>query len=469
MQQKRFYITTPIYYVNDVPHIGHAYTTLNADVLARYWKQNLGEDNVFFLAGTDEHGQKVAKAAEKKGQTPKEYADAVAPRFAEAWEILNIKPNFFIRTTDPRHEEIASQFLQKVYDNGYIYEGIYEGLYCVGCEKFLTESELVNGRCPLHPKEEPVHQKEKNYFLKLKELSKIILEKIKKEEYQILPNVRKNETITRLEAGVEDISVSRAGVSWGIPIPWDTSQTMYVWVEALMNYYSATQFLEKKSRFWPADLHLVGKDILWFHSVIWQALLIAADLPLPKNIFAHGFFTIDGQKISKSLGNVIAPQEFVDSYGVDGARYLLLSAVSFGRDSDVKKEDFDQKYNADLANGLGNLISRVAKLCERVDKPFSLEAPKKDRHIDSAMLKFRPDKALNKIWEHVKNTDQYLSETKPWEKEGEELYEILSTAVADIRIIGHYLQAFLPETAEKINKQFRSATIKSREPLFPRI
>lgn len=469
MTQKQFYITTPIYYVNDVPHIGHAYTTLNADVLARYWKQKLGDENVFFLAGTDEHGQKVAEAAEKKGLTPKEYADQVSPRFQEAWESLNIKPSFFIRTTDPRHEKVASDLLQKIYDNGYVCEGEYEGLYCVGCEKFLTESELVDGKCPLHPNKEPVHQKEKNYFLKLKDLSKTILEKIKNNEYQILPESRKNETVARLEAGVEDISISRAGVSWGIPVPWDSSQTIYVWVEALMNYYSATRFLDDKSKFWPADIHLVGKDILWFHSVIWQALLIAADLPIPKNIFAHGFFTIDGQKISKSLGNVIAPREFVDKYGVDGARYLLLSAVAFGHDGDIKKEDLDKKYNADLANGLGNLVARVAALCQKVDKPFATEKTKTDRHIDRATERFRPDEALTKIWQHVAHTDAFLSETKPWEKSGDALSEILETAVADIRLIAHHLEPFLPETAQKVKKQFSGGKIRSEEPLFPRL
>jgi len=465
----KFYITTPIYYVNDVPHIGHAYTTLNADVFARYWKEKLGDENVFFLAGTDEHGQKVAEAAKKNGLEPKTYVDQVAPLFKEAWSALNIKPSFFIRTTDPRHEKVVAELLKKIYENGYIYEGEYEGLYCVGCEKFLTESELKNGFCPLHPNTRPVFQKEKNYFLKLNELSKIIIKKIKNGEYNIIPESRKAETVARLESEIEDISISRAGVSWGIPVPWDKKQTVYVWIEALINYYSATEFLEKKSRFWPADIHLIGKDILWFHSVIWQAILIAADLPLPKNILVHGFFTIDGQKISKSLGNAIAPREFIDKYGTDGARYLLLSAVGFGHDGDIKKEEFDKKYNTDLANGLGNLVARVAKLCEESGFSYPYKKQSKDRHIENAIEKMQPDLALKMIWRHIKNTDQFLSETKPWTKNGQELYEILETSVAEIRLIGYHLKPFMPKTAEEIQKQFNSETIKSNPPLFPRI
>lgn len=465
----KFYLTTPIYYVNDVPHIGHAYTTLNADVIARYYKQHYGDENVFFLTGTDEHGQKVAQAALENNQSPKEYADSLAPRFEESWKLLNIDYSFFIRTTDPRHEQIAADLLQKIYDKGYIYEGTYEGLYCEGCEKFLTESELVNGKCPLHPNREPIRQKEKNYFFKLKDVSRAVLEKIKNNEYEIYPKSRKNEIVSRLESGVDDVSISREGVSWGIPIPWDKKQTIYVWVEALMNYYSATQFLEGKSQFWPADLHIVGKDILWFHTVIWQALLIAAGVELPKKIFAHGFFTIDGQKMSKSLGNVISPRELVDRYGVDGARYLLLTTVAFGTDGDIEYSKFNDKFNADLANGLGNLVARVSALCQKTDIPFKVEKVKIDHHIEHAMERLRPDQAIEYVWQRVKHTDAYLSAAKPWEKTGQELFDILSTAVEEIRFIAKYLSPFLPETAGKIQQQFGSVKIKSREPLFPRI
>lgn len=467
--QNKFYITTPIYYVNDVPHIGHAYTTLSADILARHFREKLGKENVFYLTGTDEHGQKVAEVAEGKGLSPKEFADQVSPKFAEAWNVLNISPDFFIRTTDPRHEKVASQLLQKIYDNGYIYEGTYEGLYCVGCEKFLTESELVDGKCPLHPNKLPIHQKEKNYFLKLSELSKKVLEKIQNKEYEIFPETRKSEVLARLNAGVEDISISREGVTWGIPVPWDNSQTIYVWVEALMNYYSATQFVEGKEKFWPADVHMIGKDILWFHTVIWQALLIAAELPLPKAILANGFFTIEGQKISKSLGNVISPAEFVEKYGVDGARYLLSTAVAFGNDGDINLAELDKKYNADLANGLGNLVSRIAKLCETSGLEFPLVETKTDQHIQDALDRYEIDDAIRKLWEHVKHTDQMLSETKPWTKTGEELKEILRLSVEEIRLIYTHLKPFLPETAKKIEDQFGKTEIASANPLFARI
>ncbi|OGM28330.1 methionine--tRNA ligase [Candidatus Woesebacteria bacterium RIFCSPLOWO2_01_FULL_39_61] len=469
----KFYVTTPIYYVNDVPHVGHAYTTLAADVIARYYRLQLGKNNVFFLTGTDEHGQKVAQAAEENKQTPKEYADSVAPRFKEAWKSLKIYYDYFIRTTEKRHEAVASQLLQKIRDNGYIVEGVYKGWYCVGCEKFLTKTELVNGRCPLHINKEPVYQEERNYFLKLKELSKVILEKIKSGEYEIHPISKKNEILSRLELGVEDISISREGVSWGIPVPWDKNQTIYVWVEALMNYYSATQFLDGKKRFWPADLHIVGKDILWFHSVIWQALLIAADLPLPKHIFAHGFFTIDGQKMSKSLGNVISPKELIVRYGVDGTRYLLLSAVKFGSDGDIEYSKFDEKYNADLANGLGNLIARTAKMAESVNLPgrelkdISLNIGVAIQLVKSDVKEFT--RALDLIWKKISKADKFINENKVWALERNLKISALEKLTDDILQIAADLKPFLPETAEKIERQFKGPEIKSENPLFPRL
>lgn len=466
---RKFYVTTTIYYVNDVPHVGHAYTTLAADIVARYWQQKIGKECVFFLTGTDEHGQKIQQAAQEQGLDPKSFADSVAPRFQEAWQLLNIKYDYFIRTTDPRHEKVAQALLQKIYDRGYIYKGIYEGLYCVGCEKFLTESDIVNGKCPLHQNKTPIYQKEENYFLKLKELSKIVLQKIKDKEYQILPDNRRNEIVSRLRKGVEDISVSRAGVSWGIPIPWDTKQTIYVWVEALMNYYSATQFLPGKEKFWPADIHLIGKDILWFHSVIWQALLIAGNVELPKAIFAHGFFTIDGQKISKSLGNVISPKELIDKYGTDGVRYLIISSYPFGSDGDISFSRFTEKYNADLANGLGNLVARVAKLCENknlskiYDKKLS-EEYKKD------LENYNFDKVLSIIWDEIRLLDEFIDKNEPWKiKDQKKLVNILQVAVKRILEISHELQPFLPETAEKIQQQFSEPEIKAQPPLFPRI
>jgi len=467
---KKYFVTTPIYYVNDAPHIGSAYTTLAGDIFARYYRQKLGKENVFFLTGTDEHGQKVQSVAKEKGLTPIELADRVAEEFKDAWKLLNIDYDFFIRTTDSRHEKVVSDLLQKVYDAGYIYPGTYEGPYCVGCERFYKESELENGRCPLHPNKEISHQKEKNYFLKLNELvADKVLPKLKAGEYDILPDARKNEVLSRIEQGVEDVSVSREGVTWGIPVPWDKSQTIYVWVDALINYYSATQFLENKNYFWPADLHLMAKDILWFHAVIWEALLAAAGIDFPKKVFAHGFFTIDGQKMSKSLGNVITPKQLVDKYGVDGARYLMISAVTFGTDGDISLKDFDVKYNADLANGLGNLVARIAKLCERSGLEFKDSTETQNDKLSGTLEKFRLDEALKIIWESISQTDQFINEEEPWKLEGDKLREVLTHLVDHTRDIAFNLIPFIPETAQKIEEQFRGPKIKSSDPLFPRL
>lgn len=467
----KFYLTTPIYYVNDVPHLGHLYTTLAGDVIARYQRLKIGSENVFFLTGTDEHGLKVSQSAAEKGISPKEYVDSIAPRFEEAWKLANVDYDYFIRTTDPKHEKVVSEVIQKIYDNGFVYEGTYEGLYCVGCESFKTETELINGKCPLHPNKEPIHQKEKNYFLKLKELSKNVLKKIEKNEYLILPEERRTEIISRLKQGVEDISISRSSVDWGIPIPWDKDQTVFVWVDALINYYSATRFIEGKENFWPANLHIVGKDILWFHAVVWEALLIAAEIELPRTIYAHGFFTIEGQKMSKSLGNVISPKQLVERYGVDGTRYLVLSAYAFGADGDVSISKFDEKYNADLANGIGNLVSRVAKLCENSGFEFDKE---KDLSYSEKSLtdfdNFRFDMVLNDIWsDKISKLDQFINEHKVWEQKGDDLKKSLSFLVQGIQTIAFNLKPFMPSTADAIEKHFSGGKIKSGKPLFPRI
>jgi len=285
-----------------------------------------------------------------------------------------------------------------------------------------------------------------------------------------LPEGRYIEILSRIEQGIEDVSVSREGVTWGIPLPWDQTQTVYVWLDALVNYFSATQFLENKKDFWPADLHLMAKDILWFHAVIWEAMLVAAGIDLPKTIFAHGFFTVDGQKISKSLGNVIAPKQLVDKYGVDGTRYLVLSAYPFGEDGDISFDRLDTKYNADLANGLGNLVSRVAKLCENSD--LTIEGELESRwsdEVQAAIEKLKLDVGLTEIWHRIEAQDKFLDEQKPWEQEGEELATTLRKLIKEIRQIGFDLQPFLPETAEKILNQFKGPKIKSEAALFPRL
>jgi methionyl-tRNA synthetase len=464
----KFYVTTPIYYVNDAPHIGHAYTTLAADIIARHYRLKYGSEHTFFLTGTDEHGFKVAQAAQERGKTPQQFADETSHLFSENWKNLNISNDFFIRTTNKKHEKVAQDILQKIYDKGFIYEDIYKGLYCVGCERFLTENDLADGKCPLHPNKDPIYQEEKNYFFKLKKFIPEVLKRIETDSYKILPLSRKNEVVSKLKQGVEDVSVSRAGVSWGISVPWDNSQTIYVWVEALINYYSATQFLEGKEKFWPADLHLMAKDILWFHAVIWPALLLAADLPLPKTLFAHGFFTINGQKMSKSLGNVISSQELIDQFGVDGTRYLLMSEYPFGNDGDLSLEKFKQRYNSDLANGLGNLTSRVAKLCENVGD-FPIEKNLKVRSdISNLIEEYKFDEALKMIQLSIAAADKIVNEKKPWTLEGDKLKDVLLDLVARIRQISKDLESFMPETSDKIWQQFGAEKISLSAPLFPR-
>jgi len=298
MSRKRFYITTPIYYVNDQPHIGHMATTIFADILARYHR--LIGDRVFFLTGTDEHGAKIAQSAERAGLTPRQFCDRIVPRFKQTWKKLNISYDFFIRTTNPKHEKIVKELIEKIYKNGDIYKDTYQGLYCIGCEKFLTESDLEDGHCPLHPPEQTVEQKEENYFFRLSKYVPQLIRLIENSKTNyIFPEGKRREILAKLKAGVHDISFSRASVPWGISIPWDKEQTIYVWVDALINYYSATRFLAGKKNFWPANLHLIGKAILWFHTVIWQAMLLSAGLPLPKKVFVHSFYIMDERKISK--------------------------------------------------------------------------------------------------------------------------------------------------------------------------
>lgn len=468
---KKFFVTTPIYYVNDIPHIGHACTTIIADIIARYHKLE-GED-VFFITGTDEHGAKVAEAAKEEGLSPQEFTDKVSKTFSETWPRLNINFDYFIRTTNPEHKIIVSEFLQKIFDNGDIYKAKYEGLYCIGCEKFISEGELINGCCPLHPNRKVTKQSEENWFFKLSKYVPTLIEAIENEKhplhYKISPAGKRSEVLSRLKSGVTDLSISRAEVSWGIPVPWDPSQTIYVWVDALINYYSAIK-INHKENFWPADLHLIGKEILWFHGVIWEALLIAAGLPLPKEVFAHNFYNIDGQKMSKSLGNVISPQELLEKFGTDGARYLVASSFPSFDDTDVGLKRFEEKYNADLANGLGNLVARISALCKKSGFNFkSREEFAFDPSFKKQIEAFRFNDALGFIWNQINDANKKINETKLWGQKGETLKESLQSFIYKIQEIAYQLKPFMPETAEKILKQFGRPEIKTEEVLFPRL
>ena len=330
---KSFYISTPIYYINDVPHLGHAYTEVAADFIARF-KRLQGFD-VTFLTGTDEHGQKIAQAAAAKGMKPKEWADQIVPRWHEVWKALDISYDDFIRTTESRHEEPVQKFVQELYDRGEIYLGSYEGLYCVGCEAFKTPDELVDGKCPLHPTREIEHVKEENYFFRLSKYADRLIELWETDERSVMPQVRRNEVLGKVKQGLDDLSISRISFDWGIPIPWDSKHVIYVWIDALLNYITAAGYASDDAKFnrvWPADVHLVGKDILWFHSVIWPAMLMALDVPVPKTVYAHGFLLVGGAKMSKSSLTGISPHDLTETFGSDGYRYYFMREVSFGQD-----------------------------------------------------------------------------------------------------------------------------------------
>lgn len=466
----KFYITTPIYYVNDVPHIGHTCTTLVADIIARYHKL-LGQ-KVFFLTGTDEHGAKVAQEAQAAGMEPQRFCDKVSRSFSEIWPKLNISNDYFIRTTNPDHQKIVQEIVSQINKNGDVYKGKYEGWYCLGCEKFITESEMIDKKCPFHPNKELEWQVEDNYFFKLTKYVPTLIEAIENpnhpQHYEICPESKKKEVLARLKAGINDISISRSQVTWGIPLPWDTSHTIYVWIEALFNYYSALK-INNKLEFWPADIHLLAKDILWFHTVVWQALLLSVGFKLPKKIFIHSFYTIDGQKMSKSLGNVISPQDLLEKYGVDGTRYLIASTFPALEDSDIGWNRLTEKYNADLANGLGNLIARVAKLCEKAKSPIPRKKYSFFPKVKSAIDEYRPDEALKEIWLHISAANASINESKPWELEGNELEKNLEGLVSFIDALVPNLQPFMPETTEKIIDQFKGPQVKAGLPLFPRI
>ena len=469
---ERFYVTTPIYYVSDKPHIGHAYTTVAADVLARYWREKLGDQQVFFLTGTDEHGAKVAEAAAAVGEEPATFVARLAKVYENLWQKLNIHPDFFIRTTDPRHERYAQDFLERLYDQGEISKGIYEGLYCVGCEKFITESELVDPpsgetdrRCADHPNKLLIHQKEENYFFALAKWAPRVKELIERGELEIAPEARRNEVLARLGQGVHDISISRAQVNWGSPVPWDTKQTIYVWFEALLNYASALE-IENKGDFWPPMVQLMGKEILWFHAVIWPAMLLAAGQTLPKLIYAHGWFTVASQKMSKTVGNVIDPHALIERYGADATRFFLLRATTFGSDGDISLERLASMYETYLANQLGNLLQRTVILREKFGVKVAPGAAPRCAQADRLTEELKFDAALAEIWQLVTQANEQLEAEKPWSETDEQTRNRTLTSITrQLETIAASLKPYLPETAATIKTQLASGVA---EPLFPR-
>ncbi len=476
---RKFYITTPIYYVNDVPHIGHAYTTIAADVLARYHR--LRGDAVFFLTGTDEHGQKVAKAAQERGLTPKAHADSMTVNFQQLWKKLEITNDAFIRTTDKDHISVVQELLQKLFDKGELEQRTYEGWYCTPDERFWTEKEIVEGKCPDCGR--PVERiSESNYFFLMSKYQEPLIAHIEQNPDYIRPDSRRNEVLGFLRSQtLGDLCISRpkARLAWGIELPFDHDFVTYVWFDALVNYYSATRYLSPPAQgstdpgarekfWWPADHHLVGKDILTTHSVYWSTMLMGLGLPLPGNIFAHGWWTQDGKKMSKSLGNVIDPHEVVDAYGVDAFRYFVLREVPFGLDGDFSKETFVTRFNTELANDLGNLLSRVLTMIGKyfegkipavgIEQPFDQDLRETAGpilfRIDENLSSLSFTRYLQEVWSLVTRANRYVEENAPWtlakNKDMERLGSVLYNLSESLRLIGLYLYPVMPSTSQKI-------------------
>jgi len=495
-----FYITTPIYYVNATPHVGHAYTTIAADILARHRRQR--GDETFFLTGTDEHGSNIARVAEEAGLEPKEFVDRNAAAFMEMTGRINVSNDFFIRTTDERHERLVQEFLQRIYDAGEIYEGVYAGLYCSRCESFYTEAELVDGKCPQHGIP-PEWVEEKNYFFRLSAYQDRLLALYDENPEFVLPKFRANEARSFIEQGLDDISVSRATQRWGVSVPWDPDQVVYVWVDALINYWSALAFAREgddlRERLWPEVHHLLAKDILKFHCVIWPALLMGAGISVPKQLFVHGYLLMDDRKMSKSVGNVIDPLDLIDVYGVDAVRFWCARQVTFGQDGNVSLDSFGERYESELANDLGNLVSRTTAMIARYRDgrlarspgPGAFDAEALRETIGEQFDRYDITGALESIWQAVRALNQHVETTAPWnlakdEARAAELDTVLYDLADGIVAVAVALSPYLPESAPRILDALRQSQhlsldrvaagvadavdgIEPAVPLFPRV
>jgi len=474
------FITTPIYYVNAMPHIGHAYTTIVADVLARHHQR---KSDVFFSTGSDENSLKNVEAAAKVHLPVQHYVDEMALHWSAVWEQLDIYPTAFIRTSDQIHHTGVHQFWRQVAARGDIYKGIYRGHYCKGCEAYINPSEMPSdGHCPLH-KTPLTELEEENYFFRATRYRDAVISHIEQHPEFIEPAARRNEVVNYLKHHFSDISISRPATEWGIPVPDDSSQVVYVWFDALVNYLTVVGYgsdTETFRKWWPADIHLIGKDIIKFHCALWPAMLLSANLPLPRRVVAHGFFTVDGEKISKSLGNAIDPIALKARFGNDALRYYMLSRLSFGSDGNFSQEGLQEAYTADLANGLGNLTSRVSNMVAQYSNGCLTGEISMMRYIEflaevrskTEQLDFKG--ALDTIWNLVRNCNKRIEDQKPWvlakqDEMRETLATLLTELSCDILAIGEALEPYMPNTARKIAQSFNFDSIKKMEPLFPRL
>lgn len=478
---ERFYVTTPIYYPSDHLHIGHAYTTTVADSLAR-WHRFAGRE-VYFVTGSDEHGQKIQRAAVAKGVTPQAYVDEIVASFMGLWEKMNIKYDDFVRTTDPRHHKAVQAVFQKIYDQGDIYKSTYEGWYCTPCETFWVENRLEDGNCP--DCKRPVELvEEESYFFRLSKYAPHLLEYIEAHPELIQPETRRNEMVNFIKGGLEDLCVSRTTFDWGIPVPFDDKHVVYVWFDALANYLTALGYPdndEMMNTWWPADLHLVGKEIMRFHTIIWPIMLMALDLPLPKSVFGHGWLLFDSDKMSKSKGNVVDPLVLIEEFGVDPIRYFLMREVSFGQDGNFSRKALIERTNADLANDLGNLLNRTLSMLNRyfngvvpepatnatdVDQALIDYANSLGGVVDTCLKEFKLNEALIKIWQLVGKANKYVDERAPWNlaklEDTNELRSVMYNLVETLRIVALLIKPFLPETGERMWVQLGLTDLDSK-------
>jgi len=480
-----FFISTAIDYPSEKPHLGHCLEKTQADVIARY--KRFRGFNVHFSIGLDEHGLKIQRYAQKVGKKPQEFVDEMSKYFKDLWKILNISNDDFVRTTEKRHEKVVQEIVKKIYEKGDIYKGKYKGLYCVDCESYYLPKDLEGGKCPVHHKPAEVIEEE-TYFFRMSKYQKELLNHIEKNKDFIIPESKRNEILNRLKEPIQDLSISRATVEWGISFPFNKNLSLFVWIDALINYLTTIDYpSDKFKKFWPADVHLIGKDIVWHHSVIWSSLLLSLGLPLPKTIFAHGFVTVAGQKMSKSLGNIIDPFELVEKYGPDSVRYFILAEFPASEDGDFTYKKFKARYNSDLANGIGNLFERVFTMAKSYgyqsyetkshkigcDKEILIFQEKIEAAYSEKMNNYQLYETLSYVFSFAKKLDQYINQKEPWrliQNKNSEAEKILTTLIFGVKNIISWLKPFMPSKMEEVEKYLKNlGSQKEKLNLFPRI